>query len=446
MKLYYACRKQFNRVIALGSHQDLKLSLTLIVLFSAVVTVPLFFVHAQSVSDLQNKISQKDADIAKLEEEIKVFQGELDSLGQQKDSLNRSIKELDLTRKKLNADISVTQKKVDKTNLTIKSLSSDISNKQNAIAISMESISRGIKNIDEFEQGNILNVLLSQDSFTGIWNDIENITSVREKLRDNIVKLKQIKGELEDTKQETVDAKDELIFLKAELADQHKIVVQNTNEKNKLLKQTKNNEANYQKLLKDRLAKKEAFEKELRDYESQLEFTLDPSKLPAGGVLSWPLDKIYVTQMFGKTADSKRLYTSGSHSGVDFKASIGTPVKAMADGEVLGIGDTDATCVGTSFGKWVYIKYNNGLSSAYGHLSLVKTYEGRKVVRGEVVGYTGNTGHTTGPHLHVSVYVASVAGVKERPSTTCEGKIYTMPLAPINAYLDPLYYLPKLHG
>ena len=247
---------------------------------------------------------------------------------------------------------------------------------------------------------------------------------------------------MEDTKEETVTAKNKLTELKSELSDQHKIIVQNTNEKNKLLKQTKNNEANYQKLLKDRLAKKDAFEKELRDYESQLQFTLDPSKLPASGVLSWPLDKIKVTQMFGKTADSKRLYTSGSHSGVDFRASVGTPVKAMADGIVMGVGNTDDTCVGTSFGKWVFIQYNNGLASAYGHLSLIKTHVGQKVARGNIVGYSGNTGHTTGPHLHVSLMRVPIP--IQRNKTACEGRVYTMPLAPTNAYLDPLYYLPKL--
>ncbi len=412
--------------------------------FIALVTAPLMFSSAQTVTDLRNKISQKNSDIDALEQEITTFQFQLDSLGKQKDSLNKSIQELDLTRKKLNADIAVTQKKIDKTNLEIQSLSSNINSKEKSISNSIESISLGIRNTNEFEESNILATLLSENDFTVIWNDIDNLAAIREKIRNNIIELKQIKSELEDTRKETIDAKNELTFLKSKLADQHKIIVQNANEKNKLLKQTKNNEANYQKLLKDRLAKKDAFEKELHDYEAQLQFTLDPSKLPSAGVLSWPLDKIYVTQMFGKTADSKRLYTSGSHSGVDFRASVGTPVKAMADGVVLGAGNTDDTCVGTSFGKWVLIKYNNGLASAYGHLSLIKVFEGQKVVRGDIVGYSGNTGHTTGPHLHVSVYAGNAVSVQKRPSTTCEGKVYIMPVAPINAYLDPLYYLPRL--
>jgi murein DD-endopeptidase MepM/ murein hydrolase activator NlpD len=175
---------------------------------------------------------------------------------------------------------------------------------------------------------------------------------------------------------------------------------------------------------------------------SDKQFILDPNTLPGSGVLSWPLENVFVTQLFGKTSASKRLYASGSHSGVDFRASVGTPVLAMADGVVSGVGDTDTTCPGASFGKWIFIKYNNGLASAYGHLSLSKVNVGQKVSRGEVVGYSGNTGHTTGPHLHVTVYAKVAAEVKTLPSKSCVGKTLTQPIAPVNAYLDPMYYLP----
>ena len=75
-------------------------------LFNAIVliillAIPAAFSSAQNVADLQNKISQKDSDIAKLEEEIKAYQSKLDNLGQQKSTLSRSIQELDLTKKKL---------------------------------------------------------------------------------------------------------------------------------------------------------------------------------------------------------------------------------------------------------------------------------------------------------------------------------------------------------
>jgi murein DD-endopeptidase MepM/ murein hydrolase activator NlpD len=157
--------------------------------------------------------------------------------------------------------------------------------------------------------------------------------------------------------------------------------------------------------------------------------------------LSWPLDKIFVTQEFGAKTGPHRTYASG-HSGTDFRARTPLPVKSMADGVVKGVGDTDISCPGVSFGKWIFIEYNNGLSSAYGHLSLIKVYEGQKVSRGEVVGYTGGTGRVTGPHLHVSLYVSSAVSVQTVPSKSCPGKILKQPIAAINAYLDPMYYLP----
>jgi murein DD-endopeptidase MepM/ murein hydrolase activator NlpD len=425
-------------------YQDYKKQYKIFFLFflGILMIIPMVFSSAQTVQELNDKIDQKNNDISRLEEEIRKYQSELDGLGKQKDSLNVSIKQLDLTQKKLAADIYVTQTKIDKTNLKIKELSLEINDKQYSIGNNIDVVSSGIRQLNEFDKNDVLATLLSEKNFTLIWNDIDNMSSITDKLRETTVKLKEVKSNLEDTRQETTDAKNELLSLKSKLADQKKIVDQNAAEKKKLLAQTKNNESSYQKLLKDRLAKKDAFEKEVENYESQIKFILDPSLLPSKSVLSWPLDNPYVTQQFGVTKDSKRLYASGSHSGTDFRASVGTPVKAVADGTVLGTGDTDLTCPYASFGKFIFIKHNNGLSTAYGHLSLIKVSYGQKVKRGDIIGYSGNTGHTTGPHLHLTVYASQAAKMETRPSQACVGRSYTMPIAPTNAYLDPMYYLP----
>ncbi|KKT20088.1 MAG: Peptidase, M23 family, partial [Candidatus Nomurabacteria bacterium GW2011_GWB1_43_7] len=167
-----------------------------------------------------------------------------------------------------------------------------------------------------------------------------------------------------------------------------------------------------------------------------LQFILDPSKLP-GRVLSWPLDSIYVTSPYAPR-------WGGFHRGTDFRASIGTSVKAMADGVVGGIGDTDLCCPGASFGKWIFIEYNNGLSSTYGHLSLITVRKDQQVKRGQVVGYSGNSGSSTGPHLHVSLYVSSGVQVDSFPSKSYPGKTLIQPISATNAYLDPMRYLPPL--
>ena len=436
MKLYLVYKKRYL------NHRGKTYGVILLMLFF--IFTP-FFSLAQNVQDLNVKISQRNSDINKLEQEIKTYQKQLDELGKQKNSLNISLKELDLNKKKLNVDIKITQKKIDKTNLKIQGLNGEISVKVDSIANNNTVIAFQIKQTNEFELNSLLETILSENDFKMIWNEIDEMASVQEKIRQKIVELKEIKSGLEYTRKENIDAKNELLTLKSVLADQRKIVEQNSNQKKNLLIQTKNNENNYQKLLKDRLVKKEAFEKELRDYESQLKYILDPSKLPGSGVLDWPLDKIYITQKFGKTEAGKKLYANGTHNGVDFRASIGTPVKAMANGVIAGTGDTDLQCDGVSLGRFVFIKYDDGLANAFGHLSLIKTKMGDRVNRGEIVGYSGNTGYSTGPHLHVSVYAKDAVELKTVPSKSCPGRVLTQPIAPINAYLDPLYYLPSLN-
>ncbi|HAS80582.1 TPA: hypothetical protein DD445_00470 [Candidatus Nomurabacteria bacterium] len=430
MKLYYDYKKLYRFII--------------IFFLGILMLVPFVFSYAETIEELNNKIGQKNIDITKLEQEIALYQSQINNLGKQKSSLSSSIKQLDLSKKKLIADISITQNKIDKTNLTIQELSLNINDKEDIILNNSNVIALDIRRMNELEQNDLIETILSENDFTIIWNDIENMSSISNALIEMTTKLKKVKNNLEYTKKETTDAKNELITLKSKLNDQKKIVEQNTKEKNKLLTQTKNSETSYQKLLKDRLAKKEAFEKEVEGYESQIKFILNPSLLPQKGVLSWPLDYVYITQLFGVTKDSKRLYASGSHSGVDFRASIGTPVKSVADGVVVGVGDTDKTCPYASFGKFIFIKHNNGLSTTYGHLSLIKVSEGQKIKRGDIIGYSGNTGHTTGPHLHLTVYASEAAKMETRPSKACEGRSYTMPIAPTNAYLDPMYYLPSL--
>ena len=130
MKLYHDYKKLFK-------------ILFLSFLGVLLILIPVFS-YAQSTStaaDINNKINQKNTDIANLEQEINQYQTQLNSLGQQKDSLSSSLKQLDLTRKKLVANISVTQNKIDETNLKIQELSLQINSKQGVITNNINAIS-----------------------------------------------------------------------------------------------------------------------------------------------------------------------------------------------------------------------------------------------------------------------------------------------------------------
>lgn len=432
MKLYPACKKQYRNRRYLG------VACVMLVL----VLIPFVFSYAQTVSELQSQIDLHNKTIMDLESKNQEIQKQLDNLGDQEGSLSSALKELDLSRQKLASDISITENKIQEKNLEIDELSSQIGVKQSSISQNTDAISLEIRKTNELEQGSFIESIISDQKISDVWNDVSDMATIRDQIRSQNIQLNNSKNQLENTKKATSEAKQQLVVLKSQLSDQKKIIDQNASQKKKLLAQTKNSEAVYQKTLKDNLAKKKTFEAELQSYEDKLKFTLDPSKLPSQGVLSWPLTNIYVTQFFGKTEDGKRLYANGTHNGVDFRARTPLPVFAMADGVVAGTGDTDVQCPKVSFGRFILIKYDDGLASTFGHLSLIKVSTGQRVSRGQIVGYTGSTGYATGPHLHVSVYARDAVNLQTLPSKSCPGHVLTQPISAINAYLDPMYYLP----
>ena len=85
------------------------------------------------------------------------------------------------------------------------------------------------------------------------------------------------------------------------------------------------------------------------------------------------------------------------HDGVDLAASAGTPIVAAADGRVVGAGWRGG------YGQQVQIAHAGGVDTLYGHMSRIAAYAGENVRKGQVIGYVGSTGLSTGPHLHFEV-------------------------------------------
>ncbi len=87
------------------------------------------------------------------------------------------------------------------------------------------------------------------------------------------------------------------------------------------------------------------------------------------------------------------------HAGLDFAAPQGTPIYATADGTVSQAGFSEG-----GYGNHVVINHGYGYETVYGHMVKVKAREGQKVKRGEIIGYVGSTGKSTGPHCHYEVH------------------------------------------
>ena len=109
----------------------------------------------------------------------------------------------------------------------------------------------------------------------------------------------------------------------------------------------------------------------------------DLNRLSSG--FGYRIDPVYKTVKF--------------HPGLDFSAPQGTPIYATAEGTVQTAGN-----LGNGYGNHIVIQHGYSYSTLYGHMSRLKAKRGQRVKRGEVIGYVGSTGKSTGSHLHYEVF------------------------------------------
>lgn len=402
-----------------------------------------------SADDIRNSINSTNEQIKKLEQEIAEYSKTVTNTQKEATTLKEALKTLEnrkanlekqikLTGYKMDTtknEISNTVKKIEDTNLRIQTLSSGLSNSLR----------------DKVKMLNLNSEILtytSANNFADLYDKLHMNEDFQINIRETSSDLKNLNQDLNKTKTEYQDQYKNLTELKDDLKDKQTSVLATQKEKDELLKSTKQKEENYKKLLEDRKKKKLALEKEVLDYESKLKAIVDISKLPKSGtgVLQYPVKKVIITQYFGNTAFSTQnpqVYNGSGHNGIDFGLPVGTAIYSAGDGRVIGVGNSDLACSGVSYGKWILIKHNNGLSTLYAHLSSFDVSQGDSVASGQKIASSGNTGYSTGPHLHFTVYASDavrVSGPGEYKSKVC-GTDLLIPVAPRNGYLNPLTYL-----
>jgi len=120
-------------------------------------------------------------------------------------------------------------------------------------------------------------------------------------------------------------------------------------------------------------------------------------RLSLGDLFMYPLSTRSISSYYGMRRDP----FNGSlqfHEGVDFRANTGTPVMASFDGIVSVVSEN------WLYGRYIIISHNNGYKTLYGHLNSFNVRQGERVTRGRKIAETGNTGYSTGPHLHFGIY------------------------------------------
>ncbi len=398
------------------------------------------FAHAQTKEEIQSQINDRNKKIQQLEAEIAQVQKDLDATSKDKQTLQTAVKTIDLSRKQVTSSITLTQTKIKQKDTEISGLASNITTTAEQISDQQDAIGQSLRDLDSEESNGHLSVaLLAGQSIGDFFGNLNSANMLRTALGDHILQLGTLKSSLQSSKTTAEQKRSQLAGLKSQLAEQQHQLDITRQQKAELLTTTKNKETSYQSLLKQKKAEQSAFESELIRLAASLGIA-DTSSAPSAhkGILAWPLDSVSITQYFGNTEFAQSgAYSGNGHNGIDFRAAIGTPIKAALTGIVQEV--NQGAVKYCQYGKWVLVKHNNGLTTLYAHLSSITVTKGQVVQTGDLLGYSGDTGYATGPHLHLTVYVSSAVTFKQY---TCNsGSTAYIPIAPLNAYLNPLLYL-----
>jgi murein DD-endopeptidase MepM/ murein hydrolase activator NlpD len=145
--------------------------------------------------------------------------------------------------------------------------------------------------------------------------------------------------------------------------------------------------------------KEEANERE-KSFNELLVFLREQKSILASTPSLWPVQG-WITSSFGARRSPFRAGVE-FHKGVDISTRFGKAIVSPADGLIVGSGYESMD------GNTIKIEHGHGFSTAFLHLSKIAVKRGERVKKGEVIGYVGDSGRSTGPHLHYSVYVNNV--------------------------------------
>ncbi len=176
-------------------------------------------------------------------------------------------------------------------------------------------------------------------------------------------------------------------------------------------------------------------------YDEKAEGYFDEKAKPVQGMfLKYPLKWSRISSPFSSRRLHPILNEYRAHNGIDYAAPVGTPVWSVANGKAIYVGQKGG------YGKTVVIQHKNGYLTKYAHL---KGYahgvrRGDYIKQGQIVGYVGNTGLSTGPHLHFGLYKGRVAinpahirGIKKDGLTGEHRRTY---MAHVTTQMDTLHY------
>lgn len=396
----------------------------------AIMTMVLVFAFSQTASatSIQEAQDQK----AVLESKKAEVEDSIRELEKDKENIIAYIEKLDKKLNKLNGEIEELKVNIQNANDNLEQIKTDLANAEETAQNQYDTMKKRIKYMYENGSQDYVEILLSADSISDLLNRVEYINKINEYDKNLLGKYEETKDLIAQKEVEQEDQIEKLQGMKEELTIEQEGVeklsakkTEQLKKKKSAIKSSRNKVSSYEaEIAKQEELLEKLLEEERKRQEEELRRQEELKKAQeaannanngggnanngggvgdigatTGGRYRWPLPVSgRITSTFGYR-NSPTAGASSNHKGIDIAVPQGTSVVAAAGGTVV-----TASYHGAA-GNFIMLSHGNGTYTVYMHLSSIKVSVGQKVNQGQLIGLSGNTGVSTGPHLHFGVNV-----------------------------------------
>jgi murein DD-endopeptidase MepM/ murein hydrolase activator NlpD len=349
------------------------------------------FVYADELKEKQKQLNETKKNIENLKDKIDDVKDKQEDIEKEINNLNSKIDKLQNSIENLNNQIVETKRRIKQLNKEIKELEEEYKEQQ-------ELYKERIKVMYMNGPSSILEVLLNSQSFSDFFGRAEIVKAIVENDKNILKSIAEKKEEIENKAKEVTQKQQRLLSMQYELSSQKSELDEACREQRKLYNKLEKDKAYLERVLKAEQEESKLLEKQIKEIQARQNKNNNFGTFSKTGIIKVS-DIGYiprVTSPFGMRMHPVLGYAR-MHNGMDIAVPTGTPIYSMAKGEVI------IAQYMSSYGNVVIIDHGNGLTSTYAHLSKISVSVGQVVEKGQMIGKSGNTGLSSGPHLHFEI-------------------------------------------
>jgi murein DD-endopeptidase MepM/ murein hydrolase activator NlpD len=352
--------------------------------------------YDEQIKDAEEKQKQYEKQSEELQEELQEIESD-------KNDTLKYIEQLDKKTEEIEKQLEELQNQIEQTEGNLETAQQELSDAQAVQEKQYMTMKQRIKYMYENGNQDYFEILFSSSSMAELLNRTEYIEKISSYDKNVFDEYQKITEQVEAKKKEIEDSLQNLEDMKGD-ADAEKEALASMREKKKKELKSYNNslektQEQAEEYAKQAIAEEKQLEKLLqaKQREEDLKNDMGQGNSGSGGTFRWPLNVSgTISSGFGKRS-SPTAGASTYHKGVDIAVASGTPIVAAASGTVV------TATYSSSAGNYIMISHGNRMYTVYMHCSRLAVDEGTSVQKGDVIGYVGSTGISTGSHLHFGI-------------------------------------------